>query len=481
MSAEPNFFEYIDLEVVRGDKNTALNEANNVMISESFAELFFGSENPIGETFYVGGNWGFNLIVTGVFKGLKNSHMDFDVLLNFDLRTEGEQSFNIMREEFANSVYGYFKLEEGANPEDVAQRVKEYFKNFYADQPQVLETLERESYTFQSIYDIYFESNHLSFDEGFRHGNKNSLWLLGSIGLFILLIACMNYINAATAKSINRAKEIGVRKVFGAFKVQLINQFLGEALLMTFIAVLLSVLLTDISIPAFENLMQTEFRYSLVSNLAYQIGLVAILLGVTFLSGIYPAFVLSQFKPSETLKAKVGKGVLKGNGLRTLLVGVQLFLTTALISGVLLILKQSKYIQDKDLGFSKEDILIIPNNSPDIEKELSSFKNELLRSPYIQKVSSGVDVLGYESTYNSGRVILEEQEASESPVATFFTVDKDFIDVQGLEIVKGRSFNKELLSDTMAIIVNEAYVRAVGEENIVERKPDYIPREFNNQ
>ena len=452
------------------------------MISESFAELFFGSENPIGETFYIGGNWGFNLIVTGVFKGLKNSHMDFDVLLNFDLRTEGEQSFNIMREEFANSVYGYFKLEEGANPEDVAQRVKEYFKNFYADQPQVLETLERESYTFQSIYDIYFESNHLSFDEGFRHGNKNSLWLLGSIGLFILLIACMNYINAATAKSINRAKEIGVRKVFGAFKVQLINQFLGEALLMTFIAVLLSVLLTDISIPAFENLMQTEFRYSLVSNLAYQIGLVAILLGVTFLSGIYPAFVLSQFKPSETLKAKVGKGVLKGNGLRTLLVGVQLFLTTALISGVLLILKQSKYIQDKDLGFSKEDILIIPNNSPDIEKELSSFKNELLRSPYIQKVSSGVDVLGYESTYNSGRVILEEQEASESPVATFFTVDKDFIDVQGLEIVEGRSFNKELLSDTMAIIVNEAYVRAVGEENIVGKKARlWSQEEFNNQ
>ena len=172
MSAEPNFFEYIDLEVVRGDKNTALNEANNVMISESFAELFFGSENPIGETFYIGGNWGFNLIVTGVFKGLKNSHMDFDVLLNFDLRTEGEQSFNIMREEFANSVYGYFKLEEGANPEDVAQRVKEYFKNFYADQPQVLETLERESYTFQSIYDIYFESNHLSFDEGLDMGIK---------------------------------------------------------------------------------------------------------------------------------------------------------------------------------------------------------------------------------------------------------------------------------------------------------------------
>ncbi len=470
MSAESNFFDYIDVDFTRGDKKTALNEPNNVMISESYAEILFGSTNPIGETVKVSGNWDFNLIVTGVFKDLKNSHMDFDVLLNFDLRTEGQNSFNIMREGFANSVYGYFKLEPGTDPEDLAKRVKNYYLNYYADQPQTLEALERESYTFQSIYDIYFESNHLTFDEGYRHGSKDNLWLLGAIGLFILLIACMNYINAATAKSINRTKEIGVRKVFGAFKMQLISQFLGEAFLITFMAVVFSVLLTDLTIPTFENLLQTELRYSLVSNPAYQLGLLGLLITVTFLSGIYPALILSNFKPSHSLKVSSGKSVLKGNGLRKLLVGIQLFLTMALISGVLLISKQARFIQNKDLGFDKENILIIPNNSPDIEKEITTFENELLRSPYIEKVTSGVDVLGFESTNNSGRVILEGMDASKAPTATFFTVHKDYIDVQGLEMVDGRTFDENILSDTLSIIVNEAYLRAAGVEDVVGKK-----------
>lgn len=308
LSAEPDFFEYFDIEFIRGNKNSALNEPNNVMLSESFAQTLFGNANPIGEGLKVSGNWGFDLIVTGVYKDLKNSHMDFNVLLNFDLRTKGEDGFNVMREGFANSVYGFYKLEEGANPEDLALRVKNYYENYYADEPQALETLDRESYQFQSVYDIYFNSNHVTFDDGFRKGSKDSLLLLGIIGVFILLVACMNYINVATAKSINRAKEIGVRKVFGAFRMQLIYQFLGEAFMLTFIAVLLSVLITDVTIPAFENLMQTELRYSLITNPVYMIGLVIILFAVTIISGIYPAFVLSQFKPSESLKASSGKG-----------------------------------------------------------------------------------------------------------------------------------------------------------------------------
>lgn len=468
VSAEPDFFEYIDVDFLQGDKSSALNEPNNVIISKSFANKIFGEQNPMGEAIRVSGGMNFGLVVTGVFEDIKNSHMDFDVILNFDLKDES--GYIILREGFANSIYGYYQFEEGVSPEDISARVEDYFEKKYQDDPKSLESLERESYTFQSIYDIYFGSNNLTFDEGLNHGNKETIWLLGTIGLFILLIACMNYINAATAKSMSRAKEIGVRKVFGAFKVQLIYQFLGEAFLITFVAVLFSVLLTDLTLPAFENLMQTELRFSLLTNPFYRIGLVLILVTVTLLSGVYPAFVLSKFKTSDSLKANSGQGALRGNGLRSLLVGIQLFFTMALISGVLLIIKQSNYIQDKDLGFSKEDILIVPNSSPKISSQLNAFENELLNSPLINQVTVGMDVLGFGTTNNSGRVILEGTDPNEAPVATFFTVGMDFIDLHDIEFVDGRNFNTELSTDSGAIIVNEAYLRASGEQYIVGKK-----------
>lgn len=468
ISAEKDFFEYVDVEFLQGDKASALDGPNNVIISQSFAKTLFGEENPMGETFEVSGNMNFDLVVTGVYQDIKNSHMDLDVILNFDLKDES--GYIIMREGFANSVYGYYKFEQGAKADDISNRLKEYFENKYKDKSEELASLERESYQFQSIYDIYFNSNDVTFDEGFKHGDKDNLWLLGAIGTFILLIACMNYINAATAKSITRAKEIGVRKVFGAFRYQLMYQFLGEAFFITFIAVLFSILFTDLAIPAFENLMQTELRYALLFNPTYQIGLVFILTSVTFFSGIYPAFVLSHFKPSDSLKANPGKGVLKGNGLRSLLIGIQLFLTMALISGILLIVKQSNFIQKKDLGFSKDDVIVVPNNSPDIANQLVAFENELLRSPLIKKVTAGMDVLGFETTNNSGRVILEGTDANKAPVATFFTVGMDFIDLYDIEFVEGRNFNPELASDSAAIIVNEAYVRAIGEGTLLDKK-----------
>lgn len=468
VSAEPDFFEYIDVNFLQGDKATALNKPNNVIISQSFAKKVFGEQNPMGEAIRASGSMNFGLVVTGVFEDIKNSHMDFDVILNFDLKDES--GYIILREGFANSIYGYYKFEEGVAPEDISARVEDYFEKKYQNDPKSLEALGRETYTFQSIYDIYFGSNNLTFDEGLNHGNKETIWLLGTIGLFILLIACMNYINAATAKSMSRAKEIGVRKVFGAFKFQLIYQFLGEALLITFVAILFSVLLTDLTLPAFENLMQTEFRFSLLTNPAYRIGLVLILVTVTLLSGVYPAFVLSKFKPSDSLKANSGQGALRGNGLRSLLVGIQLFFSMALISGVLLIIKQSNYIQDKDLGFSKEDILIVPNSSPKISSQLNAFENELLNSPLIKQVTVGMDVFGFGTTNNSGRVIIEGTDPNDAPVATFFTVGMDFIDLHDIEFVDGRNFNAELSTDSGAIIVNEAYLRATGELNIVGKK-----------
>lgn len=461
--AQADFFDYFNFTLLQGDPKTALADPSGVVLTKSTAEKIFGEVNPMGEFIKYSGNVNFTLQVTGVVDDPKNSHIDFDFLLNFDLKDDS--GYNIMREGFANSVYGYFKFEEGVEPEDVADRVKEYYLEFYKDRPEIVQELSKEDYHFQSVYDAYFNSGHVIFDDGFRKGNSENLLILSVIGLFILLVACMNYINAATAKSINRSKEIGVRKVFGAFKAQLITQFMAEAFLITLIAVTLSVLLTDISVPFFESLMETRLRYGLLQNPFYLPGLAGILLAVTLLSGTYPALVLSSFRPSESLKNQSGKGMLKGNGLRTLLVGVQLFLTMILISSILLIVKQTSFINAMDLGFSKDDILIIPNNSRKIERQLSAYKNDILKSPYIHSASAGMDVLGFGTTNNSGRVVVEGQNLEDAPVSTYFTVGMDFIDIQGFELVEGRSFNKELKTDSLGVVVNEAFVRANGLEN----------------
>lgn len=459
--AEGDFFDYFNFQLLQGNPETALAKPNDVVITQSMAKKIFGEANPMGELIKFSGSMGFTLQVAGVVEDPKNSHINFDFLVNFELRDE-INDYIIMREGFANSVYGYFKLAPNTDPKNVAKLVKDYYLDYYKDRPDVVEALAREDYEFQSINDIYFESNEVSFDEGFNKGNKQNILILGAIGAFILLIACMNYINAATAKAATRSKEIGVRKVFGAFKKQLIIQFLGEAFLVASVAVILSVLVTDITLPSFENLMETELRFSLIENPLYLKMLGSVLLGVTLLSGLYPALVLSSFKPSESLKNLSSKGMLKGSSLRNLLVGIQLFFTLVLVSSVLLIVEQSRFINNKDLGFSKDDILIIPNNSQEVADQLSTFKAELLKSPYILGATTGMDVLGFENTNNSGAVILEGQNYQDAPVAAFLTVGPEFIQLQGLKLKSGRTFNTELKSDTASIIVNEAFLKANG-------------------
>ncbi|OEK04739.1 ABC transporter permease [Roseivirga misakiensis] len=478
LGAESDFFDYFDFNLIRGDKATALKGPNNVILTESTAKKIFGNEDPMGKTLTSTGSMSFSWVVTGILEDPKNSHMEFEFLFNFDLRDD-VNDYIILREGFANSVYGFFKFSEGTDPAAIAERTKDYFKEFYKDRPEVVASLDRESYEFQALEDIYFESGDVQFN-GFRTGDKQNLFLLAAIGLFMLLIACVNYINAATAKSINRRKEIGVRKVFGAFRGHLVTQFMGEAFLISLISVLLSVLVTDIALPSFENLMQSELRQSLLSNTFYLGSLVGVLLFVNIISGSYPALMLSRFSPSDVLKKSSRNGALKGNNLRALLVGIQLFITMVLISSVLLIVKQSQFINDMELGFDKDDILIIPNNSPKLNASIQTFESELMKSPYIKGVTAGMDVLGFEYTNNSGLVIAEGTDPSEAPVATYFTVGMDFIDVQGIEIIQGRGFDKNLSTDSAAIIVNEAFVRASGGMDLVGKNVKLFSPENNS-
>lgn len=459
--AEPQFFEYFDYEMIQGNPETALANPKNVVLTEATAKRIFGDKDPMGETIHFSGSMNFSVQVTAIIKERKNSHIQFDFLFNFDLRDE-VNDYIIIREGFENDVYGYFKLESGVKPEHVTDQIKKYYQDYYSDNEEVLKLLDRESYELQSVYDIYFNSNHVVFDEGFKKGSAKNLTLLSSIGFFILLMACMNYINAATAKAANRAKEIGVRKVFGAKKGQLFNQFIGEAFLVTFLAILFSILFTDLALPFFENFMQTELRFALLNNPAYLIGLLIILVSVTFMSGLYPALVMSRYMPSQSLRYNGERGLLKGKGLRNILVGAQLFFAVVLISSIFLILQQNRFIRAMDLGYTTEDILIVPNNSQKVADRLNTFRNELMKSPLIHAVTVGMDVLGLSETNDSNAVFLEGEPFDNAPIASYFTVGMDFLDVQEIKVKAGRSYNSQLSTDSAALMVNEAFARAYG-------------------
>ncbi|MCE7991089.1 MAG: FtsX-like permease family protein [Roseivirga sp.] len=464
--AEHDFFDYFSFELLQGDKETALSDPKGLIITKSKAIALFGNANPMGETIKFDGNYRLTLQVTGVIEDPVNSHLSFEYIFPFEARDD--RGPVVSRNGWSGSMYGFYKFSEQTTPEEVAGRIKDYFLDFYKGQ-SIIEDLQRESYYFQPIDEIYFTSNNVTFDTGFKKGNKQNVIILGAIGLFTLLIACFNYINSATSRAIKRSKEIGVRKVLGAFRFHLITQFLGEAFVITFIAVLLSVLLTDVTLPLFNDLLGKGLRYDLLENPLYIRGLVAILLGVTVLSGLYPALFMSSFNPSDSIRGRGISGS-RGGSLRQVLISLQLFITLVLISSVLLVMKQTNYMNSRDLGFQDKDILIVPNNSGNIRQNQQVFKNELLRSPDILGASLGDDALGFGDTNNSSYLVPEGKPKNEGAITTFFTVGMDFIDLHGIQLLEGRQFDPVLATDSTSIIVNEAFVKAMGLQNPLNEK-----------
>ena len=244
--AEADFFDYFSFKLLRGKKETVLADPKGLIITESTSKRVFGNANPIGESIKFDSYYKLTLQVTGVIEDPVNSHLSFDYIFPFEARDD--RGPVVSRNGWSKSMYAYYKLADNTSPQEAAKRTKDYFLELYAGQ-SAIEDLKRETYIFQALEDIYFESNDITFDESMKKGSKQNLYILGGIGIFTLIIACFNYVNAATAKAIKRAKEIGVRKVLGAFRGHLVSQFLGEAFLITFIAVLLSVLLSDLTLP----------------------------------------------------------------------------------------------------------------------------------------------------------------------------------------------------------------------------------------
>jgi len=456
--ADSTVFRIFDYDFILGTPDNALNEPNTIVISESFARKYFGRDNPVGEVLTTS-NFG-NFRVTGVIEDIPaNSHLRFDCLLSMATIVElsGVDRFNSRSAPaFWNvSVFGYILLDDNAEINGLLSK----FPGFYDKYMSALGKQINGSFNLKAtrIDKVHFGEK-MEFD--LPLGNFSYIIIFALVGVFMILIASLNYMNMATARSTNRSKEVGLRKVIGAGKGTLIRQFISESMILVIIALILALIAAILILPSFNALTDKALKIgSLFRPFTFlMILLIAILVGL--ISGSYPAFYLSSFSPVEVLKSNVnprrGKGLL-----RKVLVVFQFAISGALIICTLIVSGQQRYIRNKDLGLNEENVMIIPVRDTSFVRKMQSFKDELSKLPGVEGVTSAVLV---PPLMASKVVFLIEKDSSMVELATSFTmVDHDFIDVMQMKILEGRNFEKSRTADAaQSFIVNEAAVKAFG-------------------
>jgi putative ABC transport system permease protein len=457
---DPNFFSIFTVPMIKGDAKTVLAQPNTIVLTQETAEKYFGKEEPLGKLIQVNTDSSRLYKVTGVIKNIPaNSHFHFDV---FGSMWEDAKSDSWMH----GGYHTYLLLKPGNDLKKIEARFPAMVKKYMGPQIQQHMGLSLEQFTgngnslgfaLQPLTDIHLNSNTTTeFEPG---GNAMYVYIFGGVAIFMLIVACINFINLSTAGASKRAKEVGVRKVAGSGRFQLIRQFLSESILIAFFALFIAFALVQLALPAFNNISGKHLSFDVKPILAF-IGL-GLLVGV--IAGIYPAFYLSSFKPIAVLKGKLTSNH-KSFGLRSGLVVFQFFISVALIIGTIVVYQQMRYIQNKDLGYSKEQLLIIPNSYA-LGKNEQVFKQQILQDPHIVSATVSLYKPAGPSNYNNA---LAYPQGNDKLIVdgVDFHVDENYIPTLGIKIVNGRNFSKEFATDSLAIILNETAAHAFGWNDI---------------
>jgi len=456
--ADSSFFRIFDYPFLAGDPNTALRAPRTIVLSEAMADKFFGGPaQALGQVLRFSRN---AYTVTGVYRDPGHSHIKARAFLarsTYDTTLDEESRTN---QWFAMNRYTYVLLQ---NQEQIPafQQKLHAFANKYVT-PWIKENELNASMRFvvQPLRSIHFDT--VFGADLSPAGNIAYVYIFGAVALFLLLIACINYMNLATARSAQRAKEVGMRKVVGAYRSQIIRQFLGESVLLTLIAVLLALALVQLLIPTFNTLTGKNFTSNFFLQWEFMFLLLAVVLFVGVVAGSYPAFFLSHFKPTDVLKSeKAPRG--GSASLRKALVVIQFTISLILIIGTIVVFSQMHYLKNRDLGFNKNQVLVIdiPSGDSTLIQQLPSFKQRLLSRPAIQAVSNPQDIPA-ESL--SKLMMLAEQDSAllEKTINVMF-VDYDFLEVMGIALKAGRNFSPAMGTDERgALLINEAAARWLG-------------------
>jgi len=441
---QKDFLRMFSFKLVKGDPNTALARPDAVVISKMLAEKYFGRQDPVGKLINVDNEQ--NVIVTGVLGEVpKTSSLQFDFLMSYDIWFKK----NDWAKEWGNNgPLCYVMLEPNASSDKVNAKIKNYLKTKNKDSNVEL--------FLQNYGESYLYSD---WDNGKQTGGRiEYVRIFSIVAVIILVIACINFMNLATARSLKRAREIGVRKVVGAGKRQLIAQFMGESLFVSFLAICLSLLIVALLIPSFNALTDKKLELDF-SNPFFLLLLLGLTLVTGIISGSYPSLFMSSLKPIIVLK-----GILKFNTGATLfrkgLVVFQFALSIVLILGMIVIYRQIDYIHNKNLGFAKEDLLYIPLEGA-LQKSYPTFKDELLRQPGIKSVSSSQSGPLEVGSSTQG-VRWPGKDTTKLILFSTNPITYDYIKTMGIQLKEGRDFDPSFSLDTNNYLVNEAALRKIG-------------------
>jgi len=452
---DSTFLEIFPLSLKYGRIAKALDDPNSIVISQEMAERFFGSDDPVGKQLLKDKQ---PYTVKAVFKKDPKFHLQFNYLISLSavgLPAERMQSWGW------HQFVTYVKLKKQTNVNALESKFHAYVK-------EKSKTSENNGIAdpnipfFQPLKDVHLYSSDFKFDLAQR-GNITYVNALTVIAIFILLIACFNFINLSTAKSLQRAKEVGVRKAVGAGKRQLVFQFTGETILLVFISIIISVALAIVFLPWLNSFTNKNIPSSLFVNPVVILLFIALAFTVGILAGFYPALVLSGFKPVKVLKSSLSASEEPGKmpWLRHSLVITQFTLSILLIISAIIVFNQVNYLHNKDLGFNKEQIMFFPMRGDNMFNNTEAFKNDLLKVPGVSSVSIGYGFPG--DAVAGDEIIVPRNGKQVSQSATQLTVDHDYIKTLGLQIIAGRDFSKAMSTDKdHAWIINETAVKQMG-------------------
>ncbi|MDZ7716648.1 MAG: FtsX-like permease family protein [Balneolaceae bacterium] len=459
---DSTFFEVFSGKLIRGNPDEVLDNPLSIVITKEKAKIYFGDEDPIGKTLSLNGIKSMAMEITGIMEPWpEESHMKFDVLASFsslDVLYRRTPEYN--ESWFANPIWTYLELHEDASVQELKDQLPAFADKYYhsADRPET-ETVEL---GLQPLTDIYLHSDLDS--EMNPNGSIFYIYLLSIVAGFILIIACINFMNLATARSAERGSEVGIRKVLGANREQLFAQFMGESILMSFAAMVLAVLLVYLVLPYFNSFTGKELAFDLLQNTYLFFGLIGLFIFVGIIAGIYPAVVLSGFQPVNILKGNFVKGS-SGVVFRKALVTFQFMLSALLIVGTAILYMQLQHMQTKKLGFDKERIVLLPMNQNLTAWYFDQFKEQVLSHSAITSVTATSKILGSEKQTYTPYSPASLPEGEVSSIMTM-RVAHDFMETYSIDILAGRSFSREYPSDKdEAILVNRAMLDLLELEN----------------
>jgi putative ABC transport system permease protein len=474
---DSTFFKVFTATLLHGDLATALNAPHSIVIDETTAKKYFNSTDVVGRTLYVDNSTPCK--ITGVIKDFpRQSHFHFSFLRPLtDTRSGDEDDW------LSNNTICYILVKPGISKASIQSHVDETIgKYLYKQLEDILHTSARDMehqgahfrYPLMPLTDIHLHSD-VSYEIE-ANGNINYVYIFSVIAALILLIACVNFMNLSTARSANRAKEVGIRKVAGSLRINLISQFLTESILLSFISLLLALIAAVLLLPAFNQLAGKQLQISTLCSplfLAASFGLVVL---VGFMAGSYPAFYLSSFQPIHVLKGKMAAGF-KSSWLRSSLVVFQFSISIMLIIGTIVIYNQLDYIRSRKTGFDREQVLVL-HDTYHLGKKIKAFRQELLKFPGVNSatITANLPTANPGDFNQNGWFRDASLDAKKAIILTSFRVDENYITTLKMQMAQGRNFSQDFKSDSSGIIINESAARLLGAKdpiNMLLYRPDF--------